>query len=140
MTFLRFLARSPSTNAYGETGRRIRGALQGDYGGVLIGSRPHGAGGRHDVVKVLPHVPRLDGPAPPREYSRLSAQISGGGVGNVCHGLKGQADFLQPFSETRRFCQCNGFASSLPVDQSCRNAMSFPTHGRKDEPFDNFTT
>lgn len=59
----------------------------------MEGGRPHGAGGGHDVVKVLPHVPRVDGPAPPREYAR-SPLIAGGGEGNVCCALKEPSYFL----------------------------------------------
>ena len=85
-----------------ERGGGVRRALESDGGGVLEGGGPHGAGRRDDVVEVLPHVPRVDGAAPPREYARppppprIAAGVGGGGGGNVCHALKERSDFLIP--------------------------------------------
>ena len=79
-----------------ERGGGVRRALESDGGGVLEGGGPHGAGGGDDVVEVLPHVPRVDGAAPPREYARPPPLFAAGGGGNVCYALKERSDFLIP--------------------------------------------
>ena len=57
-------------------------------------------GGGDDVVEVLPHVPRVDGAAPPREYARVPPiPIAAGGEGNVCYALQERSDFRTLFSE-----------------------------------------
>ena len=62
-----------------ERGGGVRGALEGDGGGVLEGGRPDGAGRRHDVVEELPHVPRVHRAAPPREYAGVPRPLAAAG-------------------------------------------------------------